>query len=70
LAAYADYLEKSQDPLLPFAWHPRYAWFRMSLLSEFFVQVPAFVLGMYTFWRGASLEVQFLTQMTSARILS
>ncbi|KAI3620240.1 hypothetical protein CBS9595_002207 [Malassezia furfur] len=40
-----DYLEKSADPLIPKAWLPNYIWFRMSLFSEFVIQVPAFVLG-------------------------
>lgn len=47
-----DYLLKSQDPLVPNTWAPRYAWFRMSLFSEFVLQVPAFVLGLYAFWTG------------------
>lgn len=47
-----DYLVKSRDPLVPNAWQPRYAWFRMSLLSEFVLQVPAFVVGLYVFWNN------------------
>lgn len=47
-----DYLVKSRDPLVPNAWLPRYAWFRMSLLSEFVLQVPAFVVGLYVFWNN------------------
>ncbi|WFD18941.1 hypothetical protein MCAP1_001154 [Malassezia caprae] len=46
----ADYLAQSADPLLPHAWAPRYAWMRMALLSEFVLQVPAFVLGLYALW--------------------
>ncbi|WFD38019.1 uncharacterized protein MJAP1_000967 [Malassezia japonica] len=45
-----DYLEQSADPLIPNVWHPRYAWFRVSLLSEFVIQVPAFVIGMVALW--------------------
>lgn len=45
-----DYLEKSADPLIPSTWLPNYIWFRMSLLSEFVIQVPAFLLGMYALW--------------------
>ena len=47
-----DYLVKSRDPLVPNTWLPRYAWFRMSLLSEFVLQVPAFVVGLYVFWNN------------------
>lgn len=46
-----DYLAQSADPFIPNAWLPRYAWLRMSLLSEFVVQVPAFVLGMWAMWK-------------------
>lgn len=49
----SDYLEQSADPLLPHAWEPRYAWMRMALFSEFVLQVPAFVLGLYALWKGA-----------------
>ncbi|WFD33392.1 hypothetical protein MCUN1_000205 [Malassezia cuniculi] len=44
------YIEQSNDPLLPHAWEPRYAWFRMAVLSEFLVQVPAFTLGIWAMW--------------------
>lgn len=58
-----DYLVKSRDPLVPNAWQPRYAWFRMSLLSEFVLQVPAFVVGLYVFWsndpRGYPLLIAY-----------
>lgn len=50
--AHPDYLEQSADPLIPNVWHPRYAWFRVSLLSEFVIQVPAFVIGMVALWNG------------------
>ncbi|WFD26063.1 hypothetical protein MNAN1_001038 [Malassezia nana] len=46
-----NYLEQSADPLLPHAWEPRYAWMRMALFSEFVLQVPAFVLGLYALWK-------------------
>lgn len=49
-----DYLAQSNDPLLPNAWDTRYAWFRMAVLSEFFVQVPAFTLGIWAMWNSAS----------------
>ena len=45
-----DYLAQSNDPLLPRAWDPAYAWFRIAVLSEFFVQVPAFTLGIWAMW--------------------
>ncbi|WFC95269.1 hypothetical protein MBRA1_001916 [Malassezia brasiliensis] len=45
-----NYLEKSADPLIPKVWLPNYIWFRMSLFSEFVIQVPSFVLGMYALW--------------------
>lgn len=58
-----DYLVKSRDPLVPNAWLPRYAWFRMSLFSEFMLQVPAFVVGLYVFWyndpRGFPLLIAY-----------
>ena len=47
-----DYLRDSADPLLPYAWSSKYVWFRVSLLSEFVVQLPTFVFGMYALWHG------------------
>lgn len=63
--AHTDYLEKSADPLIPKAWLPNYIWFRMSLFSEFVIQVPAFVLGMYALWHG---KWGVLTKTTGASI--
>lgn len=56
----ADYLTKSRDPLVPNTWLPRYAWFRMSLLSEFMLQVPAFLVGLYAFWYNDARAYPFL----------
>ncbi|WFD30835.1 hypothetical protein MSPP1_001859 [Malassezia sp. CBS 17886] len=50
-AVLQDYLVKSGDPLVPNAWYPRYMWFRVSMFSEFLLQVPTFVLGLWALWR-------------------
>lgn len=39
----------------------RYMWFRVSLLSEFFVQVPAFVVGTYFLYYSACATPARLT---------
>ena len=58
----ADYLTKSRDPLVPNTWLPRYAWFRMSLLSEFMLQVPAFLVGLYAFWYSTFVFASLTTK--------
>lgn len=56
----AVYIQRSNDPLLPNAWLPRYTWFRVSLMGELVTQVPMFAVGAWCLWHDDQRVYPFM----------